>query len=61
MASTEATIIPIIVASGPPIHSLINQQQSTAENAIKLPTERSIPAVIITRVIPIAMIAITAI
>ena len=33
----------------------------TAESAIKLPTERSIPAVMMTMVIPIAMTAMTTI
>ena len=54
-------IIPPLPDSTPPIQLFMIQVAKTAENAIKLPTERSIPAVIITRVIPIANMAITAI
>jgi hypothetical protein len=53
-------IDPLDAFSAPPT-SRIRQVAITADNAIRLPTDRSMPPVMMTRVIPIAMIAITAI
>ena len=47
-------------SAAPPIFSMI-LAATTAERAIILPTDKSIPAVMMTIVIPIARIAITAI
>ena len=53
------------ISSGPAASaaaaSRINQVHTTAEKAIRLPTERSMPAVMMTMVIPTARMAMTAI
>ena len=50
-------MIPSAEASASPNQLLRVTAEINAESAIKLPTDRSIPAVIITRVIPMAMMA----
>ena len=57
----QANTIPTVEASTPPAWSRISRAAVTADNAARLPTERSMPPVMITIVMPIAMIAITAI
>ena len=61
IATRQAAVIPSEVAEAPPATSRIRIVERTADRAIRLPTERSIPPVMITMVIPIATMAITAI
>ena len=61
IAAMQANTIPTVEASTPPAWSRISRAAVTADNAARLPTERSMPPVMITIVMPIAMIAITAI
>src|SRR5205085_7784566 len=56
-----ARTIPVAPADSPPAASRIRRAVTTADRAIRLPTERSTPPVTITIVIPIAITAITAI
>ena len=51
--------MPNVPASRAPARSRISTVDVTAARPIKLPTERSMPAVMITSVMPIAMIAMT--
>ncbi len=55
------TTIPTVVADSAPAASRIKRAVTTAERASRLPTERSMPPVRMTIVIPMAMIAMTAI
>ena len=61
MAPRQQSTIPEVVAASAEASSRINQVDITAERAIRLPTERSMPAVMMTMVIPTANIAMTAI
>ena len=61
LAINTAARSPIPEAANPPNQWVMHQATTTADKATKLPTERSIPAVMITMVIPIAMMAMTAI
>ena len=60
-AAAHARNIPTADASAPPAKSRMNFAASTADSASKLPTERSMPPVMITIVMPMATMAITAI
>ena len=58
--ANEASTIVSVLASRPPNRSTSNAAH-TDDSAIKLPTERSMPPVIMTIVMPMAMIALTAV
>ena len=53
--------MPPVEALIPPAWSRINPAASTAASAMRLPTDKSMPPVIITKVMPMATMAITAI
>ncbi len=61
IAPRHAAVSPPAVALTPPATSRIKSAATTAESAMRLPTERSMPPVMITKVIPTATMAITAI
>ena len=56
--SEPASISSVVGVSAPAIARIIHAA-TTPENAIRLPTDRSIPAVMMTSVIPMAMMATT--
>ena len=55
---TQQQIMPMAVASVAPPQCSIIHAVITAAKAIRLPTERSMPAVMMTSVIPMAMMAV---
>ena len=57
----EPAINIVTLASVPPPKSRIRMPATTDDRAIRLPTDKSMPPAMITKVIPTAMIAITAI
>ena len=59
MAMMQASVIPVVVASVAPAKSRMILAERTADKAIRLPTDRSIPPETMTIVIPIATTAIT--
>ena len=61
MAAAQASTIPAVEACTPLASSRISLAASTAERAARLPTDRSMPPVMITIVMPMAMMAMTAI
>ena len=61
MPPTQPATRASAVASVPPPKSRIRRVATTADSAIRLPTDRSMPAVIITIVMPMAKMAITTI
>ena len=61
MANKHPSTMPPVEALIPPAWSRINPAASTADSAIRLPTDKSMPPVIMTKVMPMATMAITAI
>jgi hypothetical protein len=59
-AARQLKLIPRAPAWVAPANSRMRRQLTTADSAIKLPTERSIPPEMITTVIPMAMMAMIA-
>lgn len=53
--------MPPVEAVTPPARSRIKPATNTADSAMRLPTDKSMPPVIITKVMPMATMAITAI
>ncbi len=60
-ARTPPAVMPAALASRAPACSRMNQAAVTAARASRLPTERSMPPVRITSVMPMARMAMTAI
>ena len=61
MARRHPSTIPPVEALTPPARSRMKPAASTADSAMRLPTDKSMPPVIITKVMPMATMAITAI
>jgi len=61
MAATQDRTMPVADAPTPPARSRMNRADRTADNASRLPTDKSMPPVTMTIVMPMAMMAMTAI
>src|SRR5262245_22036663 len=57
----QQRIMAMAAADSPPARSRISQAETTADKATRLPTDKSMPPVMMTKVMPTAIIAITAI
>ena len=60
-ATAQQATIPAAVACSAPAYRRISSVPSTADRAIRLPTDRSMPPAMMTSVMPAARMAITAI